>query len=721
MINISGVVERVIFHNQEQGFCVLSIGCDKMDSFSLTGSITNIAVGQYIEASGKFVVDKKYGNQFKANILREVLPVNERQIESYLSSGVVSGIGKAYAKRLVDMFGTQVFEILDNKPEEFLKVGISSKTLDSIKTSWEDSKINRTLNLFLHEHKLSSYASKLEKAYGNDIIETIKRDPYKLIKDIKGIAFKTADEIALSLNLSRTSKFRIKAGINYTFKVSESNGHCGIKYAELIESTEDLLEIDREIIISVIKKQISYNDLIPVVSDNQQYIYQKEMYDSESFIADKLNDLSEAGFNWSAFTTLPLSLSSDIKLSEEQTAACLAILNSSFSILTGGPGVGKTTVLKTIVQLLKEKNMEVVLCAPTGKAARRLEQVTGCEAQTIHRKFKLRNPSPKGFEADIVIIDEASMIDTRLMYELLDRLPPFCALLLVGDVDQLPSIGAGQVLLDIIASGVCEVSSLTTIFRQQNISGIITNAHRINEGLLPFPQEDFIMYENASEEEAVENLVDSVALLKNSGVEDSEIQVLTPMKKGLTGTLNLNIQLQQLFNPSVESKREINFFGIIYRVGDRVIQTKNDYDKGVFNGMIGVLVGVYEKGVTETKGGGIIHTATSCIVVDFDEYQVWYTKEEIKDLLHAYAITIHKSQGSEFNHVIVPIMKQHYLLLKRNLIYTAITRAKKTVHLIQNTYALKKAVDTVVKDTRITTLKAKLELKSQGNEARAVV
>lgn len=715
MEKLDGQVERVVFRNEENGFCVVRVKVrGHKDLVTVTGTTSSISSGEWMAADGEWMMDPRHGPQFKAERIRMSQPDTLEGIEKYLASGMVKGIGKEYAARLVQTFGRDVFDVIENSSAKLQKVpGIGKQRRENIKKAWDEQKNVRQIMSFLFSHGISTArAFRIHKTYGDKAIELIQRDPYCLARDIRGIGFVIADQIAMKLGIGKDSDLRARAGLEYTLSELTAAGHCAYVRNDLLSRAAALLEMDLMIVERALDYSLENNRLI-LRSDVQgrELVYLPKFYFAEIDLAKKLQALAQGrhpcppvdfqkALQW-------VQQKSGIALANAQREALKSAVESKVMVITGGPGVGKTTLVNSVLMVFKAKKLRVSLCAPTGRAAKRMAETTGMEAKTIHRTLQY-NPGTGGFihkadnplECDVLIVDESSMIDVVLASQLFDAVPLHAAVVIVGDADQLPSVGPGRVLQDIIRSKTIPVSHLNEVFRQAATSRIITNAHRINQGQMPeFPQEgemsDCYFVEADDPQKAVgllgKMIKDSIPK-KFRFDPRNQIQVLTPMQKGELGARNLNQTLQRLLNPRGE---EVERFGLIYRVGDKVMQTENDYDKEVYNGDIGRITTI---------------DAESCeLVVDFDGRKVGYDFCELDELTLSYAITIHKSQGSEYPCVVIPLHTQHYVLLQRSLIYTAITRAKKLVILIGTKKALSLAVTRSESRERTTTLAERLK------------
>jgi exodeoxyribonuclease V alpha subunit len=715
MQKLDGQIERIVFRNEENGFCVLRVKVrGHKDLVTVTATVPTINSGEWMTADGEWFTDPRHGAQFKAEQMRMSKPDTLEGIEKYLASGLIKGIGKEYAARLVKTFGREVFDVIENASGKLLKVeGIGKLRKDRIKQAWDEQKSVRQIMAFLFSHGVSTTrAFRIHKAYGDKAIEFVQRDPYCLSRDIRGIGFLIADQIAMRLGIARDSDLRARAGLEFVLGELTSNGHCAYVRNDLLSRTAELLEIDLEIIWRALDYSIEAKRLILRTDiQGRDLVYLPDLYFAEIKLAKKLQAL-ERGKHPCPDIDFDKALAwvqqkAGIELAAAQRAALKTAVESKVMVITGGPGVGKTTLVNSVLMVLKAKKLRVALCAPTGRAAKRMAETTGMEAKTIHRLLQY-NPGTGGFvhkadnplECDVLIVDESSMIDIVLASQLADALALHAAFIVVGDADQLPSVGPGRVLQDIIRSETVPVAHLNEVFRQAATSRIITNAHRINQGQMPeFPDGKetgdcyFVEADDPVKALALVGRMVKQSIPKKFRFKPMEdIQILTPMQKGELGARNLNLTMQQLLNPRGD---EVERFGIIYRTGDKVMQTENDYDKDVYNGDIGRIVSI-DSDATE-------------LVVDFDGRKVVYDFRELDELVLSYAITIHKSQGSEYPCVIIPLHTQHYVLLQRSLIYTAITRARKLVIVLGTKKALNLAVTRADSRERTTTLAERLK------------
>jgi exodeoxyribonuclease V alpha subunit len=682
---LSGLVERVTFHNEENGFCVLRVKArGHKDLVTLIGHAAAISAGEWVTASGVWQNDRTHGLQFRARFLKTSAPTSIAGMEKYLASGMIRGIGPVYAKRLIKAFGDKVFDVIQSAPERLREVdGIGLRRAERIVAAWAEQTIVREIMIFLHSHGVgTSRAVRIYKTYGNDAVQIMSENPYRLAKDIRGIGFKTADAIAMRLGIEKTAMIRVRAGISFALTDALNDGHCGLPVEELHALAEKLLEVPVPLIETAIALELSEQSIVRDNVEATECIFLSGLYHAEKGIAERILGLAAGKPSWPQIDGTKaiawLSAKSDFVLAESQKQAVELALSSKVLVITGGPGVGKTTIVNSILRILRAKNVEMLLCAPTGRAAKRMSEATGQEAKTIHRLLET-DPKAGGFrkdqdnplDTDLLVIDEASMIDVPLMHALLKAVPARAALLIVGDIDQLPSVGPGQVLADLIGSGVIPVIRLTEVFRQAAQSRIVTMAHRINKGELPDfakPEggSDYYFIEASEPEKAITVILELVRerIPKRFGLDPiRDIQILCPMNRGGIGARSLNIELQKALNPPGQDK--IEKFGSTFAPKDKVMQIENDYDKEVYNGDTGFV----------TK----IDPEEGQVFVSFDGREVAYESGELDNLVLAYATTIHKAQGSEYPAVILPVMTQHYAMLQRNLLYTGLTRGKRLV------------------------------------------
>jgi exodeoxyribonuclease V alpha subunit len=715
---LAGLVERVTFHNAENGFCVLRVKArGHRELMTVVGHAAVISAGEWITASGEWVNDRTHGQQFRARFLRTSEPSSVEGIEKYLGSGMIRGIGPVYAKKLVHAFGDKVFDVIEAEPARLREVdGIGPVRAERIAAAWAEQKVVREIMVFLHSHGVgTARAVRIFKTYGADAVQVMSENPYRLARDIRGIGFKTADAIAMRLGIEKTAMIRVRAGISYALTEAMDEGHCGLPREELVRLAETLLEATGDLVRSALELELSDETVIADRVGETDCIFLAGLYRAEKGIAELLGSLLCGPPPWpsiNADKAIPwIEKQTQLTLADSQVSAVRTALASKVMVITGGPGVGKTTIVNSILRILAAKDVKIALCAPTGRAAKRMSDATGREAKTIHRLLEV-DPRSGGFkrdaanplDCDLLVVDETSMVDVLLMHALLKALPGRAALLLVGDVDQLPSVGPGQVLADMIESGAIPVARLTEVFRQAAHSQIIMNAHRINEGAIPDlrkpeGESDFYFVPADDPETAVARILELVCsrIPKRFNLDPiRDIQVLCPMNRGGVGARSLNLELQAALNPAGEHK--VERFGWTFAPGDKVMQIENDYDKEVYNGDIGFVVGV------DFEGGEL--TAA------FDGRNVACGFGELDTLIPAYATTIHKSQGSEYPAVVIPVMTQHYTMLQRNLLYTGGTRGKRLVVLVGQRKAVAIAVKSVSGRRRWSKLRERLSAAS---------
>jgi len=709
---LCGTIDKVIFKSPENGFSVFALKVRNADIVTAKGFLPEVHQGEQVTLKGKWIFHAKFGRQFDAQECTASLPSSLIGIQRYLSSGLIKGIGPKFAEKLVNHFGEKTLEIIDQTPNRLFEVsGVGEKRILSITVAWQDQKEISRVMVFLRSKDVSpSFAVKIYKAYGNQAIEKIQANPYRLVDDIWGIGFKSADTIALKLGLEKTAPDRIKAGFLYVIGEATNNGHLYVEVEEAKTTVLKILELghdnldnngDGDLTLDINEDKnaqkllknalvsLYQQDKIKLISDeDKHFLSLPKFYFSEKGIATKIKELLARKPDPDRFDinliyqSLRAPDERGVELHEHQQRGILGCIQNKISIVTGGPGTGKTTTVKRLIKILEENKVRFRLAAPTGRAAKRMFESTGRNTETLHRLLEF-TPASMGFsrneqnalELDFLIIDEASMIDVFLMYSILKALPQAASLVLLGDIDQLPSVGAGNILNDLIASEKIEVVRLTQVFRQAQDSQIIVNAHRVNNGEFPQPapagnnKKDFV-YLKEEEPENTFGLLRTIYTKKLAqlGISPDDAVVLVPMNKGTVGAQRLNQELQMILNPEQEGQVSVSQFGQVYRVGDRVMQIRNNYDKFVFNGDMGKILAIDK---VEQK-----------IMIDFGQRELEYDFGELNELTLSYAISIHKSQGSEFQAVIIPIFMQHFVLLQRNLIYTAITRAKKLCILI---------------------------------------
>jgi exodeoxyribonuclease V alpha subunit len=695
---LAGLVERVTFHNPESGFCVLRIRArGHRELVTIVGHAAAVSAGEWITASGDWVHDRTHGQQFRARFLKTSTPTSISGIEKYLGSGMVRGVGPVYARKMVTAFGERVFDIIEAEPDRLREVdGIGPVRARRITAAWAEQKVVREIMLFLHSHGVSTArAVRIYRNYGADAVQVMTENPYRLARDIRGIGFKTADAIAMRLGIEKIAMVRVRAGISYALTEAMDEGHCGLPSAQLVTLAVELLEVPKELAETALALELTDGTVVVDTVGDVSCVFLASLYRAERVIAERLHRLADGTLPWPYIDpdkALPwIERRTDLALAETQKAAVRLALTTKVLVITGGPGVGKTTIVNAILQILAVKAVKLLLCAPTGRAAKRMSEATGFEARTIHRLLEV-DPKNGGFRrnfdnplgCDLLVVDETSMVDVLLMQALLKAIPDRAALLIVGDIDQLPSVGPGQVLADIIGSGAVSVVRLTEVFRQAAKSRIITNAHHINQGAIPDLSRaesgtDFYFVATDDPAVAVARIIELVKtrIPQRFGLDAiREIQVLCPMNRGGLGARSLNIELQAALNPAGE--RRVERFGWTFAPGDKVMQIENDYEREVYNGDIGYV--------------GDIDPELGELSANFDGRQVTYGFGELDSLVPAYAVTIHKSQGSEYPAVVIPLVTQHYTMLQRNLLYTGVTRGKRLVVLVGQRKAVAIAV-----------------------------
>ena len=718
MEKINCVVERITYRNEENGYAVIRVrASDYLDIITAVGNMPEIHVGAELELRGDWKIDKKYGRQFAVSEFEEKIPATVKGIERFIGSGLIKGIGPKYAKKIVEQFGEETLTVIEEKPERLLEVdGIGKLRVEKIKESWEEQKEIKNIMIFLQGNEVSTgHAVKIYKTYGNESISIVKENPYRLADDIWGIGFKTADSIAEKMGFGHNRYERLRSGIIYTLNKLSEEGNCYSTKNDIIIAGSKLLDVDAGVLESALEKMIVSNDVISetmelndkVTKDEKETaIYLPVYYYSEIGVSKRLCELAASKNKYAGNDGERLRDSNTISgviYNTIQEEAIKKSIENKIMILTGGPGTGKTTTTMGIIAAYKRLGAKVVLAAPTGRAAKRLSEVTGMEAKTIHRLLEIKPPQSYNrnennpIEGDVLIVDECSMIDIMLMHSLMKAIPNTMNLILVGDADQLPSVGAGNVLNDIIDSGRFCVVRLDQIFRQAKESRIIMNAHKINKGVFPDISNgkttDFFFVERERPEEVLEQIVMLVTekLPKYYKVRPKDIQVLTPMQRGVVGAVNLNENLQNKINPE---NKGIKHGGILYKAGDKVMQIRNDYEKEVFNGDIGDIE--------------LVDTDNNKLLVDYDGRKAEYEIADLDELTLAYATTIHKSQGSEYSIVVMPVIMSHYVMLQRNLIYTGVTRAKKAIVVVGTKKALSYSINHVTVKERNTRLRYRL-------------
>jgi exodeoxyribonuclease V alpha subunit len=741
---LSGVIERITFHNEDNGYCVLKVTVrGHREPVAVVGHAQPVIAGEYLTAMGSWVTDRMHGLQFKADEIKTNPPHTAEGIARYLGSGVVKGIGTRYAKRIVEVFGDKTLEVIDQSPSFLTQVkGIGPKLIEKIRTSWETHRESRKILVFLQSYGIgAALAVRIYKEYGSQAIEIIKHNPYRLSTDIWGIGFHTADKIALNLGIPRDSEFRAQAAVRHVLKEASSDGHVGFPEEFLKEEAVKLTDISPagiadaveqlRIVDEIVRDSIQaasggaerigplsagIEDSLPTPETSDALIFLKPLFFAELGVARAVRALAsgphplptvnvEAAVGWA-------EQKMGIAFAASQRAAIREAVTHKLMVVTGGPGTGKTTIVRAIIEIFLAKKLRVLLCAPTGRAAKRLTESTGREAKTIHRLLEFdagingfRRGKENPLDADLLVVDETSMVDLVLMNRLLQAVPPWACLVLVGDVDQLPSVGAGSVLTDLIDSRMIPVARLTEVHRQAGSSWIVRAAHAVNRGeepeSAPIGGGDFY-YVEASEPEAILGIIRQMVterIPKKFGFDPfKDIQVLSPQVKTELGVINLNRELQAALNPASASRREVKRFDTAFRVGDKVMQIQNDYNREVFNGDIGRVIEV--DGDDQT------------VLVEFEGRHVEYDFTDLDELQLAYACSIHKSQGSEYPAVVLPVHTQHYTMLQRNLLYTGITRGRRLVVLVGSRKALWRAVTNMETKQRYSLLKWRLRAES---------
>lgn len=731
---LTGVIERITFHNPESGYCVLRVQArGQRDLVTVVGNLLQVVAGEYIEAEGEWIVDRQHGPQFQAQTLRTTPPHTVAGIAKYLGSGLVKGIGPKYAQKIVDVFGDKTLEVIDQSPAFLSQVkGLGPKRIARIREGWKEQQGVRAIMVFLQSYGLgTARATRIYKTYGDTAIEQVRANPYRLSTDIWGVGFRTADELAQKLGIPRDSPLRAKAAVRHCLQEAATQGHVCLPEPALVEQTVALTQIEAGTIQEALEdlrideelvrdtpflasgKRVRVDEAAAIYQD--PLIYLKPLFLSEIGVALSLQALRASPHPLPETDTTKavawVEQKMGIQFAEAQTQAVQAALTEKVLVLTGGPGTGKTTIVRAIVELFRVKQQRVVLCAPTGRAAKRLTESTGQEAKTIHRLLEFdaaiggfRRNKDHPLDLDLLVVDETSMADVALMNKLLQAVPPWAAVVLVGDVDQLPSVGPGSVLKDLIEARSVAVVRLTQVQRQAGTSWIVRAAHAINHGEMPESapaggQGDFYFLEVEDEETLLQRIVTMAkeripARFQLDPIRD--IQVLAPMNKGVVGVKNLNQQLQAALNPNAAGGPEVQRFGTTYRRGDKVIQTQNNYQREVFNGDIGRI--------------SAIDAVDQTVLVEFDQREVMYDFSDLDELQLAYCCSIHKSQGSEYPAVIIPVHTTHYIMLQRNLFYTGITRGKKLVVLVGTARALGIAVKKADTSHRFSLLRWRVQL-----------
>jgi exodeoxyribonuclease V alpha subunit len=694
---LSGTVERVTFHSADSGFTVLKVKVKgRRDLATVVGHSSGAGVGEKIEASGRWVEDRTRGLQFKADALATSAPTGASGIARFLGSGAVPGVGPVTAERIVKAYGKRAFEVIENEPKRLMEdLGLRPATVEKIVAGWRETRALREVMVFLSDHGIGTErAARIAKAYGPSAQQIMASDPYRLARDIRGIGFPGADEIAAKLGIGRDSPARLRAGVVHVVETAAGQGHTGLPRADVAERAERLLGVDGALIDTAIATAVDHRDLVPAEIEGTDCLLHRVLDEAEQVIADRLKALGRGAPPWPTVDHEAVVANAEratgLMLSASQREALGLVAGAKVSVITGGPGVGKTTLLDSLLKLLAASGMRTALAAPTGRAARRMSDQTGLEAKTIHRLLEIdplsgtfKRGTGKPLDCDVLVVDETSMVDVPLMASLLQALSDEAALVLVGDVDQLPSVGPGQVLADIIRSGLVPVARLTEIFRQAAESRIITGAHAINRGELPdlaaSEGSDLFFVGMRSPEDGIAKIVEIVSnrIPRRFGLDPMrDVQVLTPMNRGALGTRSLNTALQAVLNPAPVER--IERFGTVFSTGDRIMQTENDYDREVFNGDLGLIEAIDVKGAR--------------LMARFDGREVAYPFTELDTLVPAFATTIHKAQGSEYPAVVVVASREHRGMLDRKLVYTGVTRGKSLVVIVGDQHALAEAV-----------------------------
>lgn len=707
---LSGIIERITYHNEENGYTIARLQDEVGRLVTVVGKMVGISVGSAVELRGNWSQHPQYGQQFKTESFKTALPATITGIEKYLGSGLIKGVGPVTAKRIVRRFGLDTLRLIDEEPERLIETpGVGRKRVEMIKQAWAEQRDIKDLMIFLQGHGVSTnLAVKIYKYYGDAAIGVLQADPYRLQRDIYGIGFLTADKIAQSLGIPHDSPARVAAGISYVLQQQTAAGHVYSPRQELVAAAAKLLGVNAEQVESAVAQllasQAIHMETLPGTDgETIEAVYLLPTYYAEKGVAERLRLLSNTrlisgstrlsvfeGTDWQqALARLQQQLG--FTLAPAQAQAVQTALSHPVTVLTGGPGTGKTTTLHALIHLLQQAGKRFALAAPTGRAAKRMSEATGQTAKTIHRLlevnpaegFSFRFDAQNPLQLDMLIIDEASMLDITLSHHLLRAIPQGAHLLLVGDIDQLPSVGPGNVLRDIIDSGVVAVERLHLIFRQAEGSAIITNAHRIIQGQMPAldrQARDFFLFHIEDVDQCADMVIDLVAqrIPRRFGIPSRQIQVLSPMHRGAVGVATLNQRLQQRLNPANPRRPERTLGGRVFRVGDRVMQTRNNYELDVFNGDMGEI----------TTIDPVMHTLT----IRIDDREISYDWLDADELVHAWAVSVHKSQGSEYRAVVIPFHTTHYVMLQRHLLYTAVTRARELVVLVGTRRALGIAV-----------------------------
>jgi exodeoxyribonuclease V alpha subunit len=719
---LSAIIERVTFHNPDTGFVVLRVQArGRRGLVTIVGHLPSAVAGEYLEATGEWIHDREHGEQFKAAEMRCTPPHTLEGIEKYLGSGLVKGIGPHFARKIVEVFGERTLAVIDESPAFLKEVkGIGAKRIQLIRESWHEQKAVRGIMVFLQSHGIgTARAVRIYKTYGDQAVELVRANPYRLATDIWGVGFKTADDLAERIGIDRQSPLRARAALRFVLQELTHEGHVGYSEEAVVAKTVEMTQIPREIVTAAVESERLAGDVVREPDGDEPWLYLKLLFLAELGVARGLTKLNEGEHPLPALD-LDKALhwveqKMRLELAPMQREAIAQATREKVLVITGGPGVGKTTIVRGILEIFAARKQRVALCAPTGRAAKRLSETTGREAKTIHRLLEFdpafgafKRDANQRLDLDLLVVDEASMVDVVLMNQLVRAIPAHACLVLVGDVDQLPSVGAGRVLGDIIASRTVPVVRLTEIFRQAEQSWIVRAAHAIKNGELPQSappgQGDFYFVEANDPETVLDRILTMVRerIPQRFGFDPfRDVQVLTPMNRTELGAQALNLRLQEALNPP-RGGIEVERFGWKFRIGDKVIQTQNNYNKEVFNGDIGRIRN--------------LDPVNREVVVDFDSKEVVYDFGELDELSLAYGLTIHKAQGSEYPAVVMPLHTQHFLMLQRNLFYTGVTRGKKLVVVVGSRKALEMAVQRQDMSQRCSALCRRLQEARHGEK-----